>query len=370
MVRVAPNELSFIAPEAWKDIYSDKPYRMERSEIFYDILARGQLFAVGHRDHARIRGAVSLAIRANAAGGSEEKIRRYVHVLLEQLGLMANNKACDGRTDQISQDEVTVDIFLWLSFTALDIVGNLVYGGEPFGCLRSKEFKPWVELIFSWAEIVAKVSSIRFYTPLNRVLMRLLPTSLVKTSQKDEFNRLGRDSVRKRMLSADGEIAREEVEDKKGYGRALPSDVLSHFKLSNCGEIMTMAEMEADLHLLVVAGSETIATTLSGTINYLCRNPAVLKTLADEVRGAVTVEADLTIANLSKLPYLTAVLKEGLRISSPTPISFPRIVPSEGASILGYWVPGGVSLIHFYVPLSAALLNSIHVPYAPPLLAE
>ncbi len=83
---------------------------------------------------------------------------------------------------------------------------------------------------------MAKVSSIRFYTPLNRVLMRLLPTSIVKTRQKDEFNRLGRDSVRKRMLSADDEIDREEVEDKKGYGRALPSDVLSHFKLSNLKE--------------------------------------------------------------------------------------------------------------------------------------
>ena len=112
---------------------------------------------------------------------------------------------------------------------------------------------------------------------------------------------------------------------------------------------MTMAEMEAELHLLITAGSETVATVLSGTINYPCQNPALLKTLANEVRSAVSVEADLTVANLSQLHYLTGVLKEGLRIVCPTPISFPRIAPSTGASICGYWVPGHVSLIHLFV---------------------
>ena len=371
MVRVAPNELSFIAPEAWRDIYSEKPYGMARSEIFYGIFGNSAFFAVGYKDHARIRGAVSLAFRASAMGGNEENMRRYVHLLLEQLGLMAKNKACDGRPDRVDQDEFTVDIVRWLNFTAFDIIGNLVYGGEPFGCLRRKEFHPWVELIFTWVETVSKLSAIRFYTPLDPVLMCLVPTSLIKFKQKEEFDRLGRDRVRKRMLSADDEIDGEGAEDNKGYGRASPSDVLSHLKSSNCGAIMTMEEMETDLHLLVVAGSETVATVLSGTINYLCQNSAVRKKLADEVRSAAPVEADLTMANLSKLPYLTAVLKECLRIGSPTPLSFRRIVPSTGASILGYWVPGRVSLIHLCLHThwdnKDAQSNSIYVSCAPPL---
>lgn len=49
---------------------------------------------------------------------------------------------------------------------------------------------------------------------------------------------------------------------------------------------MILAEMEADLlHILVKAGSETVSIVLSCTINYLCQNSAVLKTLADEVRS-------------------------------------------------------------------------------------
>lgn len=67
------------------------------------------------------------------------------------------------------------------------------------------------------------------------------------------------------------------------------------------------------------------------------------------MRCAVVVEADLTIGILSQLPYLTAVLKESMRICSPTPRLFSRVVPSNGASIIGYWVPGGE---HLFVSLS------------------
>ena len=329
---------------------------MERSEIFYGTFGQNSIFGAGHTDHVRIRGAVSLAFRASAIRGYEENMSRYVHLLLEQLRLLAKSKVFDGRSDRVGQDEVTVDIVRWLDFTAFDIIGNLVYGDEPFGCLRRKEYHPWVELICSYSKTTVIFSAIRFYTPLDRVLMWLVPASLVK--QKEEFDRLGRDRVRKRMLSADDEVDGEGVDyNKKGYDRASPSNVLSHLKSSNAGAIMTIAEVEATLHLVVIAGSETVATTLSGTINYLCQNPAMLKTLADEVRNAAPVEADLTIANLCQLPYLTGVLKEGLRMVSPEPMSLPRIVPAEGASIFGYWVPGHVSLIHLFVSLFTAHLQ-------------
>lgn len=171
VVRVAPNELSFNTPEAWKDIYSDKPYGLGRSEEFYRILGPNSIFGAGRKDHGRIRGAVSLAFRASALRGYEEKIRQYVDLLVEQLGGLTKDKACDGTSDRVHQDEVTVDIVRWLNFTAFDIIGNLIYGGEPFGCLRRKEFHSWVELIFSWLEAAAIFFSIQFYPPLDRLLI-------------------------------------------------------------------------------------------------------------------------------------------------------------------------------------------------------
>lgn len=372
VVRVAPNELSFITAEAWKDIYSDKARSFGRSDIFYGIMGKDAMIGSSNEDHARMRGVLSPAFRVNAMSDCEGNMRRYVHLLLERLGVMEKNNASNGGSGMGGgQDGVTVDIVRWLNFTTFDIVGNFVYGGEPFGCLRRGEFHPWVEMIFSWLESAVVFYSIRFYMSLSSVLLWLVPASLIK--QKEEFDRLGRDRVRKLMLSSVDEEAddddNDDVESKERYDRASPSNILSHLKSSNHGGIMTMAEIEANLHLIIIAGSETVATMLSGTINYLCQNANMLKTLADEVRSVVHHKTDLTLATLSKLPYLTAVLKEGLRIVSPGPISFPRVVPAGGAFIAGFWVPGSVSSHPSQECTVKSQLKLCSLHYYPPFLS-
>lgn len=356
VVRIAPNELSFISPTAWDDIYSDKTVALERGAIFYGVMGQNTFLAAGHDDHARMRKALSPAFRSSALKSFEENMRRYVHLLVERLGLLDKNKACEEKSDAVGgHHEAIVDIVRWLDFVTFDIAGNFVYGGDPFGCLRRSELHPWVELIFSWMKAAALSFSFRFYSPLDRVLMWLVPPSLRK--QKEEYNRLGRERLQKRMLSIHDEADDVGFENEEGYHGALPRDLLSCLT-SNKGEgIMTTAEIEVNLPLMVIGASETIATTLSGTINYLCQNAAVLKKLTEEVRTAVHHKEDLTLAKLGKLPYLTGVLKEGLRIISPSPVSLPRIVPAEGISIDGYWVPGHVSLIHLFVSLPVAQLR-------------
>lgn len=353
VVRVAPNELSFISPEAWENIYSGKTSALERGAIFYGVLGQNTFLGAGNEAHARMRRLLSPAFRSSAVRSYEENMRRYLHLLVERLGLLDKSKACEEKPDTVGRPEVTVDIVRWLNFITFDIAGNFVYGGDPFGCLRSSEFHPWVELICTWVKVSAISFSVRFYPPLDRVLMWLVPPSLRK--QKEEFDRLGRDCLQKRMLRIDDKADDGGFENEEGYRGALPRDLLTSLMSSKQDEgIMTMAEMEVNLPLLVIGGSETIATTLSGTINYLCQNAAVLRTLTEEVRTAVPHGEGLTLAKLSKLPYLTGVLKEGLRIVSPGPVSLPRIVPAEGISIDGYWVPGHVSLINLNVSPPAA----------------
>ena len=44
---------------------------------------------------------------------------------------------------------------------------------------------------------------------------------------------------------------------------------------------------------------------------------------------------------IDELPYLDAVIKEGLRCFPPIPMSQPRYVPRGGRTIDGYFIPGG-----------------------------
>ena len=82
----------------------------------------------------------------------------------------------------------------------------------------------------------------------------------------------------------------------------------------------------------VTAGSETTATALACICYYLMKTPAVAKKLRAEIDGAFSQYQDITAASTTPLPYLNAVIQEGMRLYPPLPIALPRIVPSDATS--------------------------------------
>lgn len=98
-------------------------------------------------------------------------------------------------------------------------------------------------------------------------------------------------------------------------------------------------ELRSQASLLVIAGSETTATALSSTTYYLCRTPHAYQKLADEVRGAFSSYSEINGRSTQPLPYLKAVIDEGLRIYPPIPVGPPRVSPGE--TVDGRFVPKG-----------------------------
>ena len=80
---------------------------------------------------------------------------------------------------------------------------------------------------------------------------------------------------------------------------------------------------------MIAAGTGTSSETLQWTMAELAANPRVMAKLQDEiarVAGAAADEAAMTIteADLSKMEYLKAVLKEVLRLHPPSPLLVPH----------------------------------------------
>lgn len=76
------------------------------------------------------------------------------------------------------------------------------------------------------------------------------------------------------------------------------------------------------------------------------RNPGVYAALNNEItqatsRGELSVP-HITYHEASKLPYLSACIKEGARLHPSVALTMPRQVPSHGCDISGQWIPGGV----------------------------
>lgn len=105
---------------------------------------------------------------------------------------------------------------------------------------------------------------------------------------------------------------------------------------------MTHKEIESNAAFLIIAGSETTSTALSGCIYCLLNYPHTYHRLVDEIRDTFHPQDDITILSSAKIPYLTCVLEETLRLYPPTPGIIPRRVPKGGAVIDGKFVPEGV----------------------------
>lgn len=99
----------------------------------------------------------------------------------------------------------------------------------------------------------------------------------------------------------------------------------------------------AQANVLVIAGSDTTATALSTILYFLTRHPQQLHRLEEEVRAAFDDESQMTDSVLQSLPYLCAVIEEGLRMFPPTAFGLPRISPNGGATVDGHFIPSGVS---------------------------
>lgn len=110
---------------------------------------------------------------------------------------------------------------------------------------------------------------------------------------------------------------------------------------------MSREEIISTFNFIIVGGSETSATTMTGIFNHLLKpkNKAILDRLTREIREMYASEHEITISAVNKPDhlYLEAVLNEGLRICHPVPSGLPRMVPEGGDEYAGVFLPGGVS---------------------------
>jgi cytochrome P450 len=220
-----------------------------------------------------------------------------------------------------SKGYADLDLVKWYNFTTFDIIGDLAFG-EPFGCLEQTEYHSWVALIVFHFKAAVISASFRFYPWLFKLLMMSVPKATLQ-KQRDHFNNAAEKVRRRLQLQKDR------------------PDFLSH--LARSKQSISEAEIESTAAIIIMAGSNSLATTLASTTNHLTKYPNTLERLTNEIRSSFKNESDMTLESLVKLPYLSAVIEEGLRITAPVPLGMARVVPEGGDTVCGEWLPAGVS---------------------------
>ncbi len=315
VVRVAPNELSFTDPNAWRDIY---PQNFPRPFEYKDKppgKAAENLISADEPDHARFRRILAPAFSERSIHYHEAMVKGYVDLFVYKLEGFIK--------DDPSRSTATVDLLQWFNYTTFDIIGDFVWGSS-FQCLSQGEAHPWIEVIAQF-KVALIAGALKFYPPLDTILTMVTPKSAM----------------------ADLWMIWKTTEDKISHRLASSNrrrDVISHMITANestTGHYMSRDEMEINSMLLVVAGSESVTTTLVGAVHWLLRTPATLKALVQEVRAAYQNEEEITGSSLASLPYLNAVIQESLRLCPTIPDGMRRQIPEGGASVAGQFLPGG-----------------------------
>lgn len=151
--------------------------------------------------------------------------------------------------------------------------------------------------------------------------------------------------TRKHPLTASTKtrIAKQVVSERLASTGGERKDMLSSFLQHG----LTREEAEGEALVNIIAGSDTTATSIRTTMLYLMSSPQVYRKLAHEVRTAAAegrLSTPITDEEARSLPYLQAVIKEGLRVFPPVAGLMPTVVPPGGDVIHGVPVPEGTEI--------------------------
>lgn len=138
------------------------------------------------------------------------------------------------------------------------------------------------------------------------------------------------------------ELLYTEIQERQQQPKSSCEDILSLMISARYedGQPMTNAELRDELMTLLFAGHETTATALTWALYWIHRLPDVKNRLLEEIEH---LSSNPEPSEIAKLPYLTAVCNETLRLYPVVLFPITRIVQSP-IEIMGYKFDAGTAL--------------------------
>ncbi|KFA73875.1 hypothetical protein S40288_00867 [Stachybotrys chartarum IBT 40288] len=317
VVRYAPGGVSFITVDGWKDIYGHKNdasrnYAKCPKTVPSGPSGHSNIIKCNDDDHKRMRRLLSHAFSEKALRSQEDIMKHYIDIFINKL-------------DQKERDGEVIDIVKWFNYLTFDLIGDLAFG-QPFGCLEGGGYHPWVAMIFSSVRVMTLGQVIRKYPLLTPLAILFIPPRLIRNFRENW--RLSEATVKRRLEA----------------GATERADFMSYILRHNDDKGMSTGEIVENANIIIMAGSETTASQLSGMTFNLLTNPKALDKLVKEIRGTFKSEEEITLIGVNELEYMPAIINESFRIYPPVPIGLTRLVPKGGDRLAGYWLPEGTSV--------------------------
>ncbi|KAL7809258.1 cytochrome P450 [Trichoderma gracile] len=320
IVRVGPNHLAIDGSVGWPDVYGHKAGQEEFGKV-PEFLFQGDttaLIAAPKDVHRRQRRQLAHAFSGSALRSQETVMKQYVDLLMSRFA----DRADTGES---------FNVIKWFDFTTFDIIGHL-YHSEPFHCLESNGYHPWVSAFFDGFRGDSYRRFLNQFPLAHEIVKRLRIVRDLNSSTDNRDYIVEKAQARIKQ----GDFAIEGYRDFVAF----------MLKQNRDGEFgFFEPEILASSPLVITAGSETTASSLSALVFYLGSNSVAYERLTEEIRSAFSTEEEITLNSTQRLEYLHACIEEVLRVYPPVPETPPR--QSPGGMIDGKWVPKGTLVTVF-----------------------
>ncbi|KAI1359263.1 trichodiene oxygenase [Xylaria arbuscula] len=316
VVRISPYELHISDPDFYDKIYS-REGEWAKYAWAYDAFGAplSTICAIDHNVHKHRRAAVNpFFSKANVAAKSG-----IISRLVKQL--------CS-RIDEFADESNMTKLSLNAAISALtrDVATEFILG-KRYKNLEVQDFNQSLAIIFQNSGGLWRVTK---HLPWYGPLMKLIPMWLVERTAdqgvKNFFN----------FLNAYSAVASGKSDPD------APRTIVHQIVDSDLPkEEKSLARICDDVGTITGAAFETTANSIRLTLYHIYKDPEVLDRLRAELNSTRQGEQEpkLSISSLEQLPYLTAVLLEGLRLSPATATRANRIASNRELSFRGQRIP-------------------------------
>ncbi|CAG8974303.1 hypothetical protein HYALB_00011972 [Hymenoscyphus albidus] len=258
------------------------------------------------------------------------------------------------RFEGFAKNGSPVNIFTSTKAFTMDIISKIVFGKE-LGCIEDPAFRnQFIEYLHGTFEMGWPATTFPNLTRLSLSLPdwiadRLFPIPLMEFKKK--CIKLIENYLNDRNVPIVEKTGKQAK--KNEFNQSVVIDTLVDPSTAKDHSVLNASELAEEVIMLLSAGNDTTSNAMISGIYQILRSPEVYKRLNEELMvNFPMLENEITYDRAKTLPYLSAVIKEILRYSSPLPARLPRVVPPEGYNLYGHHVPPSTIMV-----TSSYLLN-------------
>ncbi|GMP48691.1 hypothetical protein CsSME_00015959 [Camellia sinensis var. sinensis] len=229
------------------------------------------------------------------------------------------------------QEGVAVDIGRAAFTTSLNLLSNTVFSVDLADPSQdsAKEFR---DLVWNIMVEAGKPNLVDYFP----VLAKIDPQG-IRGRMRVHFARI---------FQLFGRLIDERLELRKLRKTSEENDVLDILLdiIEQNSEDIDRIHMEHLFLDMFAAGTDTTSSTVEWAMAELLRNPETLNRVKAELEQTIGKGKPIEESDVSRLPYLQAIVKETSRMHPPAPFLIPRKVESD-VEVCGYIVPQGTQVL-------------------------